>query len=76
VNSAPSSPLLEFIRDGGKERYRLVWAGRPVSVISPSFLVLDPNKKGGSKAAFFLSYAEHVRQLGGESPLHNLVEVK
>jgi len=21
-------------------------------------------------------YAEHVRQLGGESPLHNLIEVK
>jgi hypothetical protein len=25
---------------------------------------------------YYVSCAEHVRQLGGESPLHNLMEVK
>jgi len=35
-----------------------------------------PSKKGESFDSPFRLCAEHVRQLGGESPLLNLMEVK
>jgi hypothetical protein len=42
--------------------------------------VLRPHSSLGYRppapAAVAPWYAEHVRQLGGESPLHNLIEVK
>ncbi len=40
VNSVLPPHPLGFGRDGGTERYWPVWAGRPVSVISPSFFFL------------------------------------
>jgi hypothetical protein len=33
-------------------------------------------RKQGAQALCFIWCAEHVRQFGGESPLHNLMEVK
>jgi len=37
MNSVPLLHALGFVLDGGTERYWPVWAGRSVSVISPSF---------------------------------------
>jgi hypothetical protein len=33
-------------------------------------------EQSGDYAAFFYACAEHDRQLEGESPFHNLIEVK
>jgi len=52
---------------------RVMVAGvRTVTVKAECF---RPTLRGRSKPAFRLC-AEHVRQLGGESPLLNLMEVK
>ena len=64
MNSAPASLPIGSPADGETERYRLVWAGQTVSVISPSFLFYrqkrirasphDPESHFAAAASWFL----------------------
>ena len=48
VYSASPVPSITYAPDGETERYRPVWAGRAVSVISPSFVFSLGNKNGSA----------------------------
>jgi len=50
--------------------------GQTSTLKQKTFTTYNFSRRGASCSPLFLVCAEHVRQLGGGSPLHNLMEVK